>query len=156
MLPDSASSLEASQGFVSFDIQQMLDNPIGTTIDNTAAIYFDFNVPIITNNVHYEIGVIELDTVVNTNVIDRQVEDLVVKVFPNPSKRDQVHFHLMGTEDYPSFELTIFDLLGRTIIQEKGSGTSLQVDTQHLKPGVYTYQVRAKEHSVMSGKLIVQ
>ncbi|MFK8102102.1 MAG: T9SS type A sorting domain-containing protein [Saprospiraceae bacterium] len=49
MLPDSNVNLLASNGFIKFKIPQQLDNPIGTEINNSAAIYFDFNKPIITN-----------------------------------------------------------------------------------------------------------
>ncbi len=49
MLPDSAANLEGSQGFVQFYIEQKTGNPNWAIIENSAAIYFDFNEPIITN-----------------------------------------------------------------------------------------------------------
>jgi PKD repeat protein len=49
MLPDSNANEPASHGFVRFKIAQKANNPIGTIIENDAAIYFDFNAPIITN-----------------------------------------------------------------------------------------------------------
>ncbi|MBK6626745.1 MAG: VCBS repeat-containing protein [Flavobacteriales bacterium] len=50
-LPDSGADLQGSQGFVKFRIS--LDNglPHLTTIENSAAIYFDLNPPVITNTV---------------------------------------------------------------------------------------------------------
>ncbi|MCI4667866.1 MAG: T9SS type A sorting domain-containing protein, partial [Bacteroidia bacterium] len=50
-LPDSTTDLEGSNGFVKFGIQMMPGLPLGSTIENKAAIYFDFNAPIITNTV---------------------------------------------------------------------------------------------------------
>ncbi|MFK8007155.1 MAG: cohesin domain-containing protein [Saprospiraceae bacterium] len=50
-LPDSNRTVEGSQGFVTFDINIKPDLPIGTNISNSAAIYFDYNDPIITNDV---------------------------------------------------------------------------------------------------------
>ena len=50
-LPDSTSNLEESQGFVSFSIELKDDLPFGTEIENSAAIFFDFNEPVITNTV---------------------------------------------------------------------------------------------------------
>lgn len=49
LLPDSTTNLEGSNGFVFYDVILSQDLPIGTSIRNTAAIYFDYNEPIITN-----------------------------------------------------------------------------------------------------------
>ena len=56
MLPDSNINEPASHGFIEFKIQQVKDLPDGTVIQNQAAIYFDFNDPIITNQVFNTIG----------------------------------------------------------------------------------------------------
>lgn len=50
LLPDSASDPNGSQGFVSFYLSYDSASPPFTVIKNDAAIYFDFNDPIITNN----------------------------------------------------------------------------------------------------------
>lgn len=47
-LPDSASDPAGSQGFVSFTIEQKPGLALGTMIENSASIYFDFNAPVIT------------------------------------------------------------------------------------------------------------
>lgn len=49
LLPDSTTNLEGSNGFVFYDVYLSENLPIGTTINNSAAIYFDYNQPIITN-----------------------------------------------------------------------------------------------------------
>ncbi len=48
-LPDSTTNLAESQGHVQFSIHPDPDTPLGTDIPNRAAIYFDSNEPIITN-----------------------------------------------------------------------------------------------------------
>ena len=50
-LPDSASAPDGSQGFVQFSLKQKPDLPIGTEITNQVGIIFDFNEPVITNQV---------------------------------------------------------------------------------------------------------
>ncbi|MEZ4772324.1 MAG: T9SS type A sorting domain-containing protein [Bacteroidia bacterium] len=50
-LPDSASDPEGSKGFIQFSLKQRPNLPIGTRIKNSAAIIFDFNEPVITNEV---------------------------------------------------------------------------------------------------------
>lgn len=49
MLPDSNVNEAASHGFTSFRVKQVPNLPVGTLIENSAAIYFDFNAPVITN-----------------------------------------------------------------------------------------------------------
>jgi uncharacterized repeat protein (TIGR01451 family) len=55
-LPDSNVNEAASNGFVQFRIAQQPDLPDGTLIENSAAIYFDFNAPVITNTYRHTIG----------------------------------------------------------------------------------------------------
>ncbi len=49
MLPDSNVNEPMSHGFIEFTIRPLPNLPLGTVISNEAAIYFDFNAPIITN-----------------------------------------------------------------------------------------------------------
>lgn len=51
LLPDSHVNEPASRGFVKYKIRQKPNNAMGTLIKNRAGIYFDFNLPIITNEV---------------------------------------------------------------------------------------------------------
>ncbi len=61
LLVDSTTNESASHGFFTFNIQQKTANPIGTIIENNAAIYFDFNEPIITNTVFHTVGIPEFE-----------------------------------------------------------------------------------------------
>jgi hypothetical protein len=56
MLPDSFVNEPTSNGFFTYRIQQQMDLPLGTELRNSAAIYFDFNDPIITNETHHLLG----------------------------------------------------------------------------------------------------
>ncbi|WP_221405398.1 DUF7619 domain-containing protein, partial [Flexibacter flexilis] len=49
LLPDSNVNEKASHGFVSFRIKPQTNLALGTNISNKAAIYFDYNAPVITN-----------------------------------------------------------------------------------------------------------
>ncbi len=59
LLVDSNANEPESHGFLKFNIQQKANNPIGTIIENNAAIYFDYNPPIITNTVFHTVGIPE-------------------------------------------------------------------------------------------------
>ena len=59
-LPDSTTDEPASNGFIKFKINQKANNAIGTLIKNSAAIYFDFNSPIITNVIFNKVAILPL------------------------------------------------------------------------------------------------
>lgn len=56
MLPDSNVNEAASHGFVQFKVSQASSTQVGDIILNKAAIVFDFNDPIITNEYHHTVG----------------------------------------------------------------------------------------------------
>lgn len=51
LLPDSNINEPESHGYVAYTIERRDGLPLGTALDNTAHIYFDFNAPIVTNTV---------------------------------------------------------------------------------------------------------
>lgn len=51
LLVDSTTNEPESHGYIEYTIQPLPNLPIGTQIDNTAHIYFDFNAPVVTNTV---------------------------------------------------------------------------------------------------------
>jgi len=65
-LPDSLSNEEESKGYIDIELDLVENLPIGTTIENTAYIYFDYNAPIITN------------TAINTLYAEPILEDLFI------------------------------------------------------------------------------
>jgi uncharacterized repeat protein (TIGR01451 family) len=59
-LPDSNSNEPESHGYVEFKIRAKDSLTVGSTIENTANIYFDYNAPVITNTVS--------NTLINCNI----------------------------------------------------------------------------------------
>lgn len=49
LLPDSTTDSEGSNGFITYQIKPLNDISENSVIENSAAIYFDFNSPILTN-----------------------------------------------------------------------------------------------------------
>ena len=113
MLPDSASNEAASHGFVQFTISQKEDLPIGTEIYNEAAIFFDFNAPVITNKTLHTIG----EDFITVSVGPSLRPDISIKVYPNPFD-NVTTFELKG-EHKGSLNLQLFDVMGRTVRKEQ-------------------------------------
>lgn len=151
LLPDSTTNLAASQGFVDFTIQQQIDLPIGTTISNTAAIYFDFNEPIYTNQTLHKVGT--LFSGVPTNVKDKPQITQQLIVFPNPFDK-QTNFRI---KDLPSqaVQLQLFDITGQLIKTEQFPNTSFELSRSGLPAGLYTYQLMLEDGNWASGKVLI-
>jgi hypothetical protein len=151
LLPDSLSDPEGSKGFIKFIIEQTANNPIGTVINNDAAIYFDFNDPIITNHVFHTIGenYVMMDLIDDVNNL---VNNVQVSVSPNPFIR-QLHINILSQETTTStFILT--DALGKTIFQQENSGSSYTLSLPDLPTGTYFYQIISNSQPIKIGKLL--
>ena len=57
MLPDSNVNEPGSNGFFNYTVRQLQDLPMGTTFENSASIYFDFNDPVKTNTTFHSLGI---------------------------------------------------------------------------------------------------
>ena len=73
LLPDSTTNLEGSQGHVSYRIRPLPEAAPGSLIENSAAIYFDFNEPIFTNTVFHTIRRPQVYAVVDTTICSADI-----------------------------------------------------------------------------------
>ncbi|MEM8906989.1 MAG: T9SS type A sorting domain-containing protein, partial [Bacteroidota bacterium] len=141
----------ASHGYVKFRVKQRLDNPIGTVISNQAAIYFDFNEPIITNDAFVTIGEVLYDVTTHSNNLF--IPDAGIDLFPNPT-RDLVSIHLKE----PSIErgfLQLFNPQGQIVREHPFWGSSTQLDLSQLPKGMYWLKVRVGNQALGTSKLMV-
>lgn len=149
LLPDSTTNLEESVGFVQFEIQQLPDNPDGTNIDNTAAIYFDSNEPIITNLVSLTVG--QPFIIVNVDEAISAEKDL--KAYPNPLT-DVLNIELAQST---SGLFHLYDRTGQLVLQQNFEQAKFQVrNTSQLTSGLYFFEIRTTNGNRYSGKLIVK
>ena len=131
-LVDSFTNEPLSHGFISFRINQQLDNPFGTFIDHSAGIYFDFNPPIITNIAHHEVG----DVIGIVPVLDVPTS-VVPEIFPNPAV-STTHLQLKDL----SFDQAHWDLIntqGQTIANGRVQSGTIQLPGQTPSGTHYLY-----------------
>ncbi|MEO0728080.1 MAG: T9SS type A sorting domain-containing protein [Bacteroidota bacterium] len=151
MLPDSNVNLAGSNGFVQFSIEQLLDNPINTIIENTAGIYFDFNDPIITNTVWHTIG--EDFIMVQSHEVLRP--DLQLTIAPNPVQT-RTHIRLEG-ETIPAGLCQIYDAQGRLLQQIPMQHNELWIERSQLPhDGLFLFRISSEGVVLAQGKLIAQ
>jgi uncharacterized repeat protein (TIGR01451 family) len=148
MLPDSNVNEPASHGFVTFTIRQQPDLPLGTTVNNSAAIYFDYNEPVITNTSTH---LIAKDFVEISNSKDIQRPGLSLNVFPNPAK-NLVNFQLSQT-DFRTGQIELFNILGQKQRSLFFDGPTFTIERQGLPTGHYFYAIKLDGMPAANGKI---
>lgn len=152
LLPDSTTNLEGSNGFVDFYIRSKEDTPLETRVENTAAIYFDFNEPVLTNTVFHTIGENFVDII---NWVSEPGSDASWKVYPNPTSGAAV-LELTNNATEGTKILIITDQHGREIRRIAFDGTRLSL-TEPLPSGWYALRLLDGGGRAMgSGKLVVK
>lgn len=142
-LPWQSMGEYLSRGMVTYSIKQNPNLAVGTPINCTAAIYFDYNEPVITNTA--------LNTIfeeVGTNDLDG---DFSLSVYPNPSTGI---FNLqLPTEAGSIQRTTVYDMMGRMVHLE--STNDLRVDLSNLDIGHYLLMAETDKGSYRQ-KLVIR
>jgi uncharacterized repeat protein (TIGR01451 family) len=153
LLPDSFVNEPASHGFIRFRIQPRADAPLESVIENSAAIYFDFNDPVITNRTWHRLGIGFLATVGSFEPFGKRNID--VQVMPNPSDGDAL-FQVNGLSDGGTLRLRIRDLNGRILLEQTGTGDQIQVHARGWASGTYLYELYQENTYLGAGKVMVR
>jgi len=123
----------ASKGFVQFRIRT--HSSFYGKIENRAAIFFDYNEPIITNTVFHNLY---------------KPAGSAMEIFPNPARSGKINVLLASPAE--QFWFRISDVRG-VIVQEGTSGAQ-QIDVSKLARGMYLLYVQDAQ-GVMYGKFVV-
>ena len=155
MLPDSNVNEPASHGFVKFRIRQKRDLPTGIVIKNSAAIYFDFNEPIITNTTDHTIGenFIEINVIGNSSNIGPGHLPWV-HVYPNPFV-EEATFELKNISGQ-AFGFQLLDVQGKLISNEDFYGKKYHFNRNGMTSGVYFFQILSERQVVANGKIVIR
>lgn len=167
---------EANDGYVIYTIKTWDDLEVGTKLENSASIYFDFNWPIHTNIASTEVvedadgdGFHNLEDCDDTNpnvypnaieIPNNQIDedcdglDLVSSLFElsnvgiivYPNPTNN-YLHL-DIDDGLDYEVVVYDLEGRSLLR---SSNSKVLDLQSLNNGIYFLEIsdRATGHSIV-------
>jgi uncharacterized repeat protein (TIGR01451 family) len=139
MLPDSTSDYEGSMGYFQYRIKPLPNLPLGTQIENTAYIYFDYNAPIVTNTTQNN-----FQTVVST--FNAKDDTNQLKVFPNPAN-EILNINLQNNNIE---NCIITNALGQTVYNsanEINTNYKIQLNISNLNSGVYFVKVRSSNGS---------
>ena len=131
-LVDSFANEAASHGFVQFSVDQKPNLDWGTIVQNAAAIYFDFNPPVITNTTLHQIGDVPHPTAVNDVLI---ANTSTIMVFPNPA---QPLSELSLSKDLPNGAAwKLMATTGKVLDTGVLQGNRLKITNTTLGSGIY-------------------
>lgn len=122
-LPDATSNEPESHGYIQYKIKPKSTITVGDFMMNNAAIYFDFNLPVLTNTV--------ITTVIRPLGIEENAVNSVV-LYPVPSS-DVLNIRSAA----PITDVKVFNNLGQLVfIQSNPNGIQV-INIEQLREGMY-------------------
>jgi len=126
-LVDSTTNEPESNGHITFSINPKINLIDSTIVSNRAAIYFDFNPPIITNTV--------LSTYITITSLEEKSEGLNAFAYPNPSNGIIV---LKMEKVLENTNLSVKDINGKEVYRELNiQGNNIRIDLSSFSNGIY-------------------
>jgi hypothetical protein len=138
-LPDSTTDEPNSHGFITYKIKPQSNVVLGDVINAVAAIYFDFNPPIITNTA----STVFVETL---SVVD--FEAAKVTVYPNPTQGI-----LTVVSEIPIESIGLYNQLGQLVLTVKDTSV---IDVASLRQGVYLMTLKDASGTTWTKKIIKQ
>ncbi len=159
LLPGSSAGEATDRGFVKFRIAQKPNNPQGTIISNSAAVFFDYEEPVQTNVVSHEVSCLSIfeqdqDCLEIISDINNPVPGVTINVYPNPFF-ESTTFEIKGIES-EEFSFKVYDLFGRLMRSDRFRGAKYDFYRHHLPAGLYVYQIEMEGQLINSGKITVR
>ena len=137
MLVDTSVSQDSSQGFFQYRIKHNASAPIGTNINNTASIYFDYNPAVVTNTTQTKLGY--------HNSIPTNKEPTNIKIYPNPAN----DFMMIETDVNSIGSIQIYNAIGKLMETITISSKQEKISLDKFSNGLYLLNIID-----MSGKII--
>jgi hypothetical protein len=119
-----------SHGFIHYRIKPKSNLTAGYKILNNAAIYFDFNEPVITNTTK--------TLIVTSTGLSPTYSTGKLLVYPNPAN-NKININGVILKDGKS-QMQLYDLYGKLILEKIITSSSPDIDIQNLPSGMYLLQ----------------
>lgn len=145
-LPAEMDNEPASHGWVKFAVNANNGLAAGHIISDDAAIYFDYNTPVITNDAAV--------TLIDATGIEEVSAPVSVTIAPNPMS-DYAEVRLAG-KNMEGAKLRVYDITGRLVSEHIFSNNTVQLPRNNMAAGIYTYQIMQNNKPVAKGKLVMQ
>ena len=144
----------ASVGFVQFKVSQKPDNPQGTVIPNSAAVFSGYQTPAQTTTTIHVVGMPEPLIELFTFTTETQLPGVEVSAYPNPFT-SSIIFEIKENR-FTNLTLTVFDRSGRLVRRQNAAGNQIRLERGNLLAGFYTFRLQADGLLLNTGKIIVR
>jgi hypothetical protein len=145
-LPPTSLNPDQSHGYIHFKIKPKEGYAIGDIIPNHAAIYFDFNPPIITNVFNTEFVPFLSNPNFNSNTIS---------LSPNPASNIVTITNNNSLEKIA--KISIYDVTGKNIYSLNDIfDSTFKINVSHFAKGIYLIEILSDSHSKITKKLILK
>jgi uncharacterized repeat protein (TIGR01451 family) len=136
-LLDSTAKEACSHGFVKYQIKNISTktNYVKDSILNKAAIYFDFNAPVLTNTATTKFSTLTVSSLEQYN--------LEFRAYPNPTN-GIVNIELAKEADAT---IEVFNAVGQAISRQILNGANGQVDMSGFQTGFYIVKIKTQKGS---------
>ncbi|MFN8154161.1 MAG: T9SS type A sorting domain-containing protein [Bacteroidia bacterium] len=131
LLPDSNVNELESHGFIHYRIQPASNLIAGDSIVNFAAIYFDFNDPVLTNTAR-------TDIVLATGLAMNNRPDAKLLLFPNPAGNKVMVAGFPLVDGIA--EIRLINVLGEVVNRKISASPTAELELTNLAPGLYIVQ----------------
>lgn len=139
-LPFQSADEEESHGYISYKIKPKEDIAVGDVIEGNAAIYFDYNQPIITNTVSTEI-------VKNLSVATAELSQ-DIQLYPNPTSGI---VNLSVTKGMEISKVEVYDISGKRLQVQKNTK---RINLENFSAGIYFVKIVDAEGAKTTKKVI--
>lgn len=149
-LPGYKSGEDVSRGFIQFRISQKNNVPENTVITNSADVYLDLAPPMFTNQTYHTVG---SDFLLFVPTQTPANGGPACTASPNPFRdATTVYFDRAFTGEFLLMDAQKGILRRQTIC----AGNSFYFERRDLPPGVYFFEFRSAENTVLGGKIVAQ
>jgi uncharacterized repeat protein (TIGR01451 family) len=143
-LPDSAANEPASHGYIIYAIMPKANLAVGTQIDNTADIYFDYNAAIVTNTTVNTIGTAQSVQQISSG-------SMSASIYPNPANETV----FVTVKENGGFKAQLFDIMGRTVRETTTEANNVTINVRQLSAGMYFLRLTNADNKVLTTKINV-
>jgi uncharacterized repeat protein (TIGR01451 family) len=152
-LVDSFQNEPRSHGFIKFHIKQKPNILLGSKIYNRAAIFFDFNPPVLTNQTMLTIGKQFILSGVSEEASKGRIR---IVNYPNPTAEHALLELLDAPNEAMPHTFQLFDATGRQLRQANFNGNRYEFERDGLNAGFYFFRVTQNAQIIGTGRIVIQ
>jgi hypothetical protein len=141
-LPDATTNEPGSHGFVKYSIKLKPGVAVNTVLKNRAHNYFDFNMPVATNQTSNKLVKV-------VSIIEEKGSANYLSAIPNPFSSALKIVSEKGLRS-----VKVFNLMGALLMDVESSSNEVDLDLTSLTPAIYLIRTTAADGSKSTIKVI--